>query len=121
LRKNKAAKVRQQIAIATAILLLAGIGTSFAADRLDLKRILLDPRSPATSRFVVEGWPSFVFMPGAPWRTGYQRSGSSLSRSVGSSAATVGDIDCADIAGPVFLTGDDPNRLDGDGDGIGCE
>jgi hypothetical protein len=31
------------------------------------------------------------------------------------------DLDCADVAGPVEITGDDPNGLDRDGDGIGCE
>jgi len=37
----------------------------------------------------------------------------------------VGDLDCADIramgAAPVTVTGSDPYRLDGDGDGVGCE
>ncbi|WP_167880498.1 thermonuclease family protein [Nocardioides guangzhouensis] len=32
-----------------------------------------------------------------------------------------GDLDCADINGPVRVTGDDPYRLDADGDGIGCD
>jgi hypothetical protein len=31
------------------------------------------------------------------------------------------DIDCKDVDGPVAITGSDPNRLDGDSDGIGCE
>jgi endonuclease YncB( thermonuclease family) len=35
------------------------------------------------------------------------------------------DLDCADIRalgiGPVRVTGADPHRLDGDGDGLGCE
>lgn len=37
----------------------------------------------------------------------------------------VGDLDCADVrrlgAAPVRVTGSDPYRLDGDGDGYGCE
>ena len=37
----------------------------------------------------------------------------------------VGDLDCADIralgVAPVRVTGSDPYRLDGDGDGYGCE
>lgn len=36
----------------------------------------------------------------------------------------VADLDCADIPGskrPVRVTGSDPYRLDGDGDGIACE
>lgn len=32
-----------------------------------------------------------------------------------------GDLDCADVDGPVIITDDDPHGLDGDGDGIGCE
>lgn len=32
-----------------------------------------------------------------------------------------GDLDCADIDGPVFVGGSDPNNFDADGDGIGCE
>jgi len=37
----------------------------------------------------------------------------------------VGDLDCADVrargVAPVRVTGSDPYRLDGDGDGFGCE
>jgi hypothetical protein len=32
-----------------------------------------------------------------------------------------GDLDCSDVSGPVVVLPDDPNGLDGDGDGIGCE
>jgi micrococcal nuclease len=31
------------------------------------------------------------------------------------------DLDCSDMSGPVYVGPDDPNRLDADGDGIGCE
>jgi hypothetical protein len=31
------------------------------------------------------------------------------------------DLDCADIGFPVRVIGSDPYRLDGDGDGVGCE
>jgi hypothetical protein len=31
------------------------------------------------------------------------------------------DLDCSDLNGPVWVGSDDPHRLDGDGDGIGCE
>lgn len=31
------------------------------------------------------------------------------------------DLDCADVAGPVRVTGADPHALDGDGDGTACE
>ena len=31
------------------------------------------------------------------------------------------DIDCKDVDGPVAINGADPNRLDADKDGIGCE
>jgi LysM repeat protein len=36
-------------------------------------------------------------------------------------AAAVSDIDCKDIGHPVDVTGSDPNNLDADHDGIGCE
>jgi hypothetical protein len=35
-----------------------------------------------------------------------------------------GDLDCADIPAskkPLHVTGSDPYRLDGNGDGLGCE
>jgi hypothetical protein len=32
-----------------------------------------------------------------------------------------GDVDCADIPVTVRVVGSDPHRLDGDGDGLGCE
>ena len=31
------------------------------------------------------------------------------------------DVDCADVGRPVTVVGDDPHRLDGDGNGTGCE
>ena len=31
------------------------------------------------------------------------------------------DLDCADVGHPVSVPGSDPYRLDGDGDGSGCE
>jgi endonuclease YncB( thermonuclease family) len=31
------------------------------------------------------------------------------------------DLDCADVNGPIHVTGSDPHRLDADGDGIACE
>lgn len=32
------------------------------------------------------------------------------------------DLDCSDFSGPVVIhDGNDPNGLDGDGDGVGCE
>lgn len=31
------------------------------------------------------------------------------------------DLDCADVGGPVRVSGSDPHRLDGDGDGTACE
>ena len=31
------------------------------------------------------------------------------------------DLDCADVNGPIEVTGSDPHNLDGDGDGWGCE
>ena len=31
------------------------------------------------------------------------------------------DLDCADVNGPIKVTGSDPHNFDGDGDGWGCE
>lgn len=31
------------------------------------------------------------------------------------------DVDCADVGGPVSVTGSDPHGLDADNDGVGCE
>lgn len=31
------------------------------------------------------------------------------------------DVDCADVDGPITVTGSDPHGLDGEGDGIACE
>ena len=31
------------------------------------------------------------------------------------------DLDCADVNGPIRVTGSDPHDLDGDNDGWGCE
>jgi hypothetical protein len=33
----------------------------------------------------------------------------------------LGDLDCADIGREVYVSGNDPNFLDADNDGIGCE
>jgi hypothetical protein len=31
------------------------------------------------------------------------------------------DLDCSDVSGPIIVPPDDPNGLDADGDGVGCE
>lgn len=31
------------------------------------------------------------------------------------------DLDCADVPGPIYVTGSDPHGLDADGDGVACE
>jgi endonuclease YncB( thermonuclease family) len=31
------------------------------------------------------------------------------------------DLDCADVGGPIYVTGSDPHGLDADGDGVACE
>jgi hypothetical protein len=31
------------------------------------------------------------------------------------------DVDCADVNGPIVVTGSDPHGLDADGDGVACE
>lgn len=113
--------MRQQFVVAATLFILAGAGTSLAADGARLKLTLIDPQSPATSMFTVEGWPSFLFMPGAPALVSYRPSGSAPSLSGGSAPATTGDIDCSDLSAPVPVSDADPNRLDADNDGIGCE
>jgi hypothetical protein len=30
-------------------------------------------------------------------------------------------VDCADVNGPITVTGSDPHGLDADGDGVACE
>ncbi|MBD2055324.1 hypothetical protein H6F88_04670 [Oculatella sp. FACHB-28] len=59
---------------------------------------------------------------------GSGRSGSVQNRpsrgnySSGSNASSPSsDLDCSDVGSPVFVGGSDPNGLDGDGDGWGCE
>jgi hypothetical protein len=81
--------------------------------------VYLDPQRPEASFFVVENWPSYIFAPGAPL---YLRN-RQLARNLFSSSPTMftGDLDCRDFSGPVVVSGRDPHRLDGDGDGIGCE
>lgn len=39
----------------------------------------------------------------------------------GSIRSRGGDLDCTDVSGRVWVGNDDPNNLDGDGDGWGCE
>jgi hypothetical protein len=31
------------------------------------------------------------------------------------------DLDCADVNGPIIVTGSDPHGLDADNDGVACE
>jgi len=48
-------------------------------------------------------------------------SSASASPPAGASAPADGDIDCDQVDGPIWVGPDDPNDLDGDGDGWGCE
>lgn len=99
--------------------------STFPAVAEDRAVIYLDPSSPSTSMFRIEGWPSFLFMPGAPISVSYRNQPSVLGPAGGaaltSSFALNGDIDCDSVAMPVYVGGADPHNLDGDGDGVGCE
>ncbi|OEO29726.1 hypothetical protein VW23_024425 [Devosia insulae DS-56] len=72
---------------------------------------------PPPSERTALGQPSFFIMPGAPLRfEGIQP------RFAGVGAAYApGDLDCQDVGQAVVMSGSDPNNLDADGDGIGCE
>jgi hypothetical protein len=58
--------------------------------------------------------PAHVNRPGHP----EDRAGNQPGHPYGGGA---GDIDCSSIDGPVAVGRNDPNQLDADGDGIGCE
>ena len=81
------------------------------------------PTSPST--FVpMAGLPSFLFQPGAPLPT----IGTYVVHAVPVPALAsyplviaAGDIDCAQLPGPVQVLPPDTFDLDKDGDGIGCE
>jgi micrococcal nuclease len=57
--------------------------------------------------------------PAAP--AGSSRAGCDPNYSGACVPLTSTDLDCADVARPVRVVGADPHRLDGDGDGWGCE
>jgi len=110
----------RSIALALGVLLMACSSPVIAADSLTI--IYLDPQSPERSWFRIEEWPSYLFMPDAPLRVASSKPGVTL---ISAATGTVGqlsaDLDCSDFDGEVFVGGFDPNRLDADGDGIGCE
>jgi hypothetical protein len=98
----------------TAILALAPI--SAHAETWTI--VYLHPDRPQTeSWYEVAELPSYVFMPGTTIAVAYSRPVGSY---LAGNAAPV-DLDCWQVAGPVYVGGSDPNGLDGDGDGIGCE
>lgn len=88
--------------------------------------------------FLVEQLPSFIFQQGASISapvlasaTAYPIFGVAGGRTsirhadgtttFGTYPAAVGDLDCSDVDGPVFVGAFDPHGLDRDQDGIGCE
>lgn len=77
------------------------------------------------SDFLIAELPSFYFVAGSPIAVVYRlNAGSKVSvvratQRRGSAASD--DLNCDQISAPVFVGGNDPNRLDGDGDGWGCE
>lgn len=95
--------------------------TLAAGDAQQQNRLIhaLDPFNPASmdTRIPTDG--QRIAGVAAKYRHGSSNQhGSSTSR----------DLDCAGgsgnnpvVAGPVSVSGADPNRLDGDGDGVGCE
>lgn len=82
------------------------------------------PTSPQS--FVpLAGLPSFLIMRGAPLpRVATQVSYSVVVPAVAAPALGAplvpGDLDCAQLPGPVLAPPPDPYKLDRDGDGIGC-
>jgi endonuclease YncB( thermonuclease family) len=75
-------------------------------------RVVWDPTGPATTA----GGGSPPPPPSAP--------PSVTEGATGTCLPIVDDLDCGDIADelkPIRVTGDDPYRLDGEGDGLGCE
>jgi micrococcal nuclease len=83
-------------------------------------RVLWDPYGPATAS------------PKGPGASQNESSGDGSSGASGLACQRgyrpclpiVDDLDCADIADsikPIHVTGDDPYRLDGNGDGLGCQ
>jgi hypothetical protein len=57
-------------------------------------------------------------VPGPYYGTGQPASGLYGGRAP---AGGFGDLDCADLSGPLYVGGSDPHGFDADNDGIGCE
>jgi hypothetical protein len=102
----------------TAILALAPI----SAHAENWTIVYLQPdRAQSESWYEVAELPSYVFMPGTKIAVAYSRPvGGYLAAGAAAANSSV-DLDCWQVAGPVYVGGSDPNGLDGDGDGIGCE
>lgn len=82
--------------------------------------VYLDP--PPPSAFLVEQLPSFHFLPGAPLGVSYENVSVWTTTFTPNRWRSSDDLNCSDIpARNITDLGTDPNRLDGDGDGIGCE
>ena len=98
---------------------LVCIGTASAAQiRVDGSFAHYEFPLPEPQRTAL-GQPSFVIMAGAPDRVKVTR------RHLGTRSIATGigdDRNCDSYAAPVpIINGNDPYRLDGDNDGIGCE
>jgi hypothetical protein len=82
--------------------------------------IYLDP--PPPSSFVIEQLPSFHFFPNAPLGVAYGDGSVEVILSKAPPPSRDRDLNCSDMTEwNITNLGSDPHRLDGDGDGIGCE
>lgn len=103
---------------------MAGLlAPSIANDQYTI--VYLDPDRAPNSDYLVEQLPSYYFMAGAPVRVSYRPNAGTGVRSIRAGTGQVsigtGDVNCNQIAAPVYVGSYDPNRLDGDEDGWGCD
>ncbi len=99
-------------------LVLGGFGKVYVYDR-PFRRLTRYRQAEGTARRLGRGLWSAC---GSPGRGG--DGGAGCHPSYSPCLPIVGDLDCGEIADskkPVSVRGSDPYRLDGDGDGVGCE
>jgi hypothetical protein len=107
-------------ALLVAFATISALSVAMATEQLTI--IYLDPGKAPDSNFLIAEWPSYYFMAGAPISVSYSLDARSAVRGLtGYGGGGGGDMDCDQVAGPVYVGENDPNRFDGDGDGWGCE
>ena len=102
---------------------LGYLGSATADEKFTV--IYIDPASAPNSDYLIAELPSYYFMAGAPLQVSYRANSGSSIRTI-RAGITQGyggsdDLNCDQIAAPVYVGSNDPNRLDGDFDGWGCE